>query len=103
MKSRILLAALALAALPGHATTIVTFVDPDRYTDVSNQRWEAQATLDALEAHMKKLGDKWLGFDEESLRKMMRDAGLRDLQFEIGSSKRGDPFQVIVASGKKPK
>ena len=26
-----------------------------------------------------------------------------DLQFEIGASKRGDPFQVIVASGKKPK
>jgi hypothetical protein len=61
MKSRILLAALALAALPGHATTIVTFVDPDRYTDVSNQRWEAQSTLDALEAHMKKLGDKYVG------------------------------------------
>jgi SAM-dependent methyltransferase len=55
------------------------------------------------EEWVKKLGDKWLGFDEESLRRMMREAGLRDLQFEIGSSKRGDPFQVIVASGKKPK
>jgi hypothetical protein len=33
---------------------------------------------------------------------MMKDAGLRELQFEIGASKRGDPFQVIVASGKKP-
>jgi len=55
------------------------------------------------EEWVKKLGDKWLGFDEESLRRMMKDAGLRELQFEIGSSKRGDPFQVIVASGKKPK
>ncbi|HVE38973.1 MAG TPA: metalloregulator ArsR/SmtB family transcription factor [Planctomycetota bacterium] len=55
------------------------------------------------EEWVKKLGDKWLGFDEESLRKMMKEAGLRELQFEIGSSKRGDPFQVIVASGKKPK
>jgi ArsR family transcriptional regulator len=55
------------------------------------------------EEWVKKLGDKWMGFDEESLRKMMRDAGLKDLQFEIGASKRGDPFQVIVASGKKPK
>ena len=44
-----------------------------------------------------------MGFDEESLRKMMKDAGLRELQFEIGASKRGDPFQVIVASGKKAK
>ena len=60
-----------------------------------------------LKAHkeewVKKLGDKWMGFDEESLRKMMRDAGLKDLEFEIGASKRGDPFQVIVASGKKPR
>jgi len=55
------------------------------------------------EEWVKKLGDKWMGFDEDSLRKMMRDAGLKDLQFEIGASKRGDPFQVIVASGKKPK
>jgi len=55
------------------------------------------------EEWVKKLGDKWMGFDEDSLRKMMKDAGLKDLQFEIGASKRGDPFQVIVASGKKPK
>jgi SAM-dependent methyltransferase len=55
------------------------------------------------EEWVKKLGDKWMGFDEESLRKMMRDAGLKELQFEIGASKRGDPFQVIVASAKKPK
>jgi SAM-dependent methyltransferase len=55
------------------------------------------------EEWVKKLGDKWMGFDEDSLRKMMKDAGLKELQFEIGASKRGDPFQVIVASGKKPK
>jgi ArsR family transcriptional regulator len=55
------------------------------------------------EEWVKKLGDKWMGFDEESLRKMMKDAGLKDLQLEIGASKRGDPFQVIVASGKKHK
>jgi len=55
------------------------------------------------EEWVKKLGDRWMGFDEDSLRKMMKDAGLRDLQFEIGASKRGDPFQVIVASGKKSK
>jgi ArsR family transcriptional regulator len=55
------------------------------------------------EEWVKKLGDKWMGFDEESLRKMMKDAGLKELQFEIGASRRGDPFQVIVASGKKTK
>jgi len=53
------------------------------------------------EEWVRKLGDRWMGFDEDSLRKMMKDAGLKDLLFEIGASKRGDPFQVIVASGKK--
>ena len=53
------------------------------------------------EEWVRKLGDRWMGFDEDSLRKMMKDAGLKDLRFEIGASRRGDPFQVIVASGKK--
>ncbi len=53
------------------------------------------------EEWVKKLGDRWLGFDEESLRRMMRDAGLGEIRMEIGARKRGDPFQVIVASGRK--
>jgi ArsR family transcriptional regulator len=59
-----------------------------------------------LKAHreewVKKLGDRWLGFDEPSLRRMMRDVGLENIRVEIGARKRGDPFQVIVASGRKP-
>jgi hypothetical protein len=32
----------------------------------------------------------------------MRDqAGLKDVRLEVGARKRGDPFQVIVASGRK--
>jgi SAM-dependent methyltransferase len=58
-----------------------------------------------LKAHREKwvtkLGDRWLGFDEGSLRKMMGDVGLADIRLEIGARKRGDPFQVIVASGTK--
>jgi len=58
-----------------------------------------------LKAHreewVKKLGDRWLGFDEPSLRRMMKDVGLDDIRLEIGARKRGDPFQVIVASGTK--
>lgn len=53
------------------------------------------------EAWVKKLGDRWLGFDEQSLRKMMKDVGLDHIKLEIGARKRGDPFQVIVASGRK--
>jgi len=58
-----------------------------------------------LKAHreewVKKLGDRWLGFDEQSLRGMLREAGLGDVRLEIGARKRGDPFQVIVASANK--
>jgi ArsR family transcriptional regulator len=60
-----------------------------------------------LKAHreewVKKLGDLWLGFEEPSLKKMMSDAGLGEIRLEIGARKRGDPFQVIVASGRKPR
>ena len=55
------------------------------------------------EEWVKKLGDRWLGFDEASVRKWIKDAGLGDIRVEIGARKRGDPFQVIVASGRKRK
>ncbi len=60
MNIRILLAAAVLAALPSHAATVVTFTDPDRYTDAANQRWETQSTLDTLEKHIKRLGDRYI-------------------------------------------
>jgi len=60
-----------------------------------------------LKAHgedwVRKLGDRWLGFEESAVRRMLREAGLVDVRVEIGAKKRGDPFQVIVASGKKAK
>ena len=95
MKSRILLAALALAALPGYAATIVTFVEPDRYTDVSNQRWETQATLDALEAHMKRMGDRYLS-PNDTLRIEVLDVDLAGWAQWGGRA----PNQVRVVRGK---
>ncbi len=64
MTIRTLLAAAALAAMPTHAAVTVTFTDPDRYTDAANQRWETQSTLDALESHMKRLADRYIGPNE---------------------------------------
>ena len=49
-----------------------------------------------------RLGDVWLGFPEPALRKMIRDAGFERVKSEIGARRRGDPFKVIVASGRKP-
>lgn len=59
-----------------------------------------------LKAHhedwVRKLGDRWLGFEEGVVRRWLREAGLREIRIEIGARRRGDPFQVFVASGRKP-
>lgn len=48
-----------------------------------------------------RLGDRWLGFDDEALAALLTDAGLRDVRVGIGARRAGDPFVVLVASGVK--
>jgi ArsR family transcriptional regulator len=49
-----------------------------------------------------KLGDRRLGFKDEELRRMLTDAGLTDVRVAVGASKAGDPFTVLIASGRRP-
>jgi ArsR family transcriptional regulator len=49
-----------------------------------------------------KLGDRTLGFGDGELKRMLLDAGLRDVKVGVGASKAGDPFTVLIASGTKP-
>lgn len=49
-----------------------------------------------------KLGDKWLGFSEEKLRKLLAAAGLEKIKLTVGARRTGDPFTVLIASGVKP-
>jgi ArsR family transcriptional regulator len=49
-----------------------------------------------------RLGDRWLGFGDDRLGSLLRDAGLRDVKVTIGARKSGDPFVVLIASGVKP-
>jgi len=49
-----------------------------------------------------KLGDRSLGFRESQLRRLLADAGLRDLKVSVGARKSGDPFAVLIAAGTKP-
>jgi ArsR family transcriptional regulator len=46
-----------------------------------------------------RLGDKWLGFDDSVLKKLLKDVGLIDVRVTVGARLRGDPFTVLVASG----
>lgn len=48
-----------------------------------------------------RLGDRWLGFRDESLEDWMFRAGLDDVRVEVGARLKGDPFTVLVASGRK--
>jgi SAM-dependent methyltransferase/DNA-binding HxlR family transcriptional regulator len=49
-----------------------------------------------------RLGDRWLGFDDRELTALLKNAGLTDVKVGVGARRTGDPFTVIVASGRKP-
>ena len=49
-----------------------------------------------------RLGDRWHGFSEEALEKLLAGAGLKDKKVSVGARRPGDPFAVLIASGRKP-
>ena len=49
----------------------------------------------------KRFGDRHLGFSSEQLESLLRGAGLREVKVNVGASKAGDPFAVLIASGTK--
>ena len=49
-----------------------------------------------------RLGDRWTGFSEEKLRRLLADAGLENTKVSVGARRTGDPFTVLIASGAKP-
>src|SRR5262249_42347950 len=50
-----------------------------------------------------RLGDRWLGFSDDELRRLLTDAGLTDVKLTVGARRARDPFTVLIASGTKPK
>ena len=61
--------------------------------------------LDLREHHERwvhdRLGDRWPGFSEKVLRRLLTDAGLTNVKVTVGARRTGDPFIVLVASGLK--
>ena len=49
-----------------------------------------------------KLGDRALGFRDTALRDMLVVSGLQDIEVAVGARKSGDPFTVLIASGRRP-
>jgi ArsR family transcriptional regulator len=48
-----------------------------------------------------KLGDRWLGFSDAALQALMAGAGFDDITVRVGARRTGDPFVVLIASGRK--
>lgn len=48
-----------------------------------------------------RFGDRWLGFDDSALQKMLAGGGLGDVKVGVGARLTGDPFTVLIASGRK--
>ena len=49
-----------------------------------------------------RFGDRHLGFSYAQLETLLGTAGLSDVRIQVGARKTGDPFAVLVASGRKP-
>jgi SAM-dependent methyltransferase len=50
----------------------------------------------------KRLGDRWLGFAPDALKRLLQSAGLDSVKVTVGARRTGDPFTVLIASGTKP-
>jgi len=48
-----------------------------------------------------RLGDRWLGFDDTELQRLLEGAGLKDVKVSVGARRARDPFTVLVATGTK--
>jgi hypothetical protein len=60
-----------------------------------------------LRAHDQKwvrtrFGDRWLGFGDGELERLLKGTGVRDVRVHVGARQSGDPFVVLIASGVKP-
>jgi ArsR family transcriptional regulator len=48
-----------------------------------------------------RLGDRWLGFDDDELERLVGNAGFDEVRVRVGAKLTGDPFTVLLAAGSK--
>jgi ubiquinone/menaquinone biosynthesis C-methylase UbiE/DNA-binding transcriptional ArsR family regulator len=48
-----------------------------------------------------RLGDRWLGFTEGTLARLLEEAGFSQIRVSTGARRARDPFTVLIASGMK--
>jgi len=81
-------------------------VQPDRALSEAHRILKAGGRLLVLDLgeHQEtwvrtKLGDRWLGFSERQLRRLIAGAGFSRIQIRVGARRTGDPFTVLIAAG----
>lgn len=50
-----------------------------------------------------RFGDVWLGFEDHRLCSILRKSGFSDVRSEVGAQRRGDPFTILIAFGRRKK
>ncbi len=89
--------ALHHAADPGRAVAeAVRILRPGGRVLVLDLREHDQAWV------RERLGDRTLGFSRDALVALLATAGLDDVKVTVGARKTGDPFTVLIASGRRP-
>ncbi|MPZ21642.1 MAG: metalloregulator ArsR/SmtB family transcription factor [Luteitalea sp.] len=48
-----------------------------------------------------RLGDQWLGFPDDALRRLLTAGGFVGIRLQVGARLKGDPFTVLIASARK--
>jgi ArsR family transcriptional regulator len=48
-----------------------------------------------------KLGDRWLGFKDQALARLLEVAGFEDVVVRVGARRASDPFVVLIGRGRK--
>lgn len=48
-----------------------------------------------------RFGDVWLGFEDRRLQALLQKSGFSNVRLEVGAQRRGDPFTILIACGRK--
>ena len=88
-------------ALHHVATPLAAMTDAVRVLKVGGRLLVLELRAHGQDWVRARLGDHWLGFRDDALEDWLFRAGLDDVRVEVGARLKGDPFTVLVASGRK--
>jgi len=95
-----LLPALLLAAASAQAAVVVSFTQPERYSDIGRWGEDAQPVIAEIERHLQRLGSRYLS-PNDTLRIEVLDIDLAGVQWPVGSTRQ--PTRIIRSAADWPK